>query len=473
MQSIQKGTLYIGVKQVIFLFTGYAIHIGLGRYLGPELYGIYAITIVLLTTTVNNFFISGMPQATSKFISEDVSRTDAVKRTAFEIQFSISFLAFLVYFFFATFIASLLNDPKLVTYIRLSSIMIIPFAMLAVISDGYFNGLRKYSKQSISWAVSYISKPILIFGLVFAGFSVFGAVLGFALAPVIGLIVALYFAGLPKRVKPFSRKKILLFAFPVTLQVVLTQYITNIDLLVLKALVEVPEEIGYYSAASMISKVPVSLLAALNMAIFPAISATTYQNDTIRTKTYVSESLRYLIMLIVPASIMISLTSGELVSLLYSSTYILAGEPLKILILGVFFFGLFAYFLNIIIAAGKPKISMILSAIILFIAFMLNLSLIPMLGMIGAALATTLSCLIGAAISALYTYRLFHTLTYKLTILRVLIASAAVIPLFLIKVSGILLLGQYLIAFLLYLAVLKIIGELRKDDLRNVMFVFK
>jgi O-antigen/teichoic acid export membrane protein len=345
--------------------------------------------------------------------------------------------------------------------------------MLGMLTIGYLNGLREYFKQSVSWIVSYISKLILIFGFVIAGYSVFGAVLGFSLAPFIGFIVALYFAGVPKRLKAFSRKKILIFALPVTIQFVLSQYIINIDLLVLKALVKFPEEIGYYSAASMISKVPVSLLAALNMAIFPAISATTYQNDTIRTKTYVSESLRYLIMLIVPASIMISLTSGELVSLLYSSRYILAGEPLKILILGVFFFGLFAYFLNIIIAAGRPKISMILSAIILFIAFILNLSLIPMLGMIGAALATTLSCLIGAAISALYTYRLFHTLTYKLTILRVLIASAAIIPLFLIKVSGILLLGQYLLAFLLYLAILKVIGELRKDDLRNVMFVFK
>ena len=473
MQSVSKGTFYIGIKQLTFLITGYVVHIGLGRLLGPQLYGLYTVTTILITVVVMNLLISGIPQAVSKYISEDPSRAESVKRSGFEIQFLLGFVLFVIYLALADFTALLLNDQSMAVYIRLSSIMIIPFAMLAVIATGYFNGLRWYSKQSISWIISYILKPVLIFGLVFAGFSVFGAVLGFALAPVIGLIVALYFAGLPKRVKPFSRKKILLFALPVTLQVVLTQYITNIDLLVLKALVEIPEEIGYYSAASMISKVPVSLLAALNMAIFPAISATTYQNDAIRTKTYVSESLRYLIMLLMPASIMISLTSDELVSLLYTSKYILAGEPLKILIIGILFFGLFAYFLNIIIAAGKPKISMILSAITLFIAFTLNISLIPIFGMIGAALATTLSCLIGAAISALYTYRLFHTLTYKLTILRVSIASVAIVPVFMVKLSGILLLGQYLLAFLIYLAILKIIGELRKDDLRNVMFVFK
>jgi O-antigen/teichoic acid export membrane protein len=345
--------------------------------------------------------------------------------------------------------------------------------MLSVIATGYFNGLRQYSKQSVSWIASYITKPILIFTLVLAGYSVYGAVLGFALSPVIGLIIALYFAGLPKRVKPFSRKKILLFAIPVTVYTVLSQYITNIDLLLLKALTSFTDEIGYYSAASMISKVPVSLLAALNMAIFPAISETTYQNDVPRTQRYVSESLRYLLIFLLPSTLMIAISSDALVSLLYGQIYVEAGKPLSILIVGVFFFGLFAYFLNLIIASGKPRVATLMAAITLTFAVTFNFILIPPFGMVGAAFSTTLACLIGALISALYTCRLFGVLTSKQTFLKVLISALAVIPVFIVKLTGLLLLMQYGVAFLLYLAVLKITGELRKEDIVLIRGILK
>jgi O-antigen/teichoic acid export membrane protein len=298
-------------------------------------------------------------------------------------------------------------------------------------------------------------------------------VLGFALSPVIGLIIALYFAGLPKRVKPFSRKKILLFAIPVTVYTVLSQYITNIDLLLLKALTSFTDEIGYYSAASMISKVPVSLLAALNMAIFPAISETTYQNDVPRTQRYVSESLRYLLIFLLPSTLMIAISSDALVSLLYGQIYVEAGKPLSILIVGVFFFGLFAYFLNLIIASGKPRVATLMAAITLTFAVTFNFILIPPFGMVGAAFSTTLACLIGALISALYTCRLFGVLTSKQTFLKVLISALAVIPVFIVKLTGLLLLMQYGVAFLLYLAVLKITGELRKEDIVLIRGILK
>lgn len=473
MQPVSKGTAYIGIKQLIFLITGYAVHIGLGRLLGPDMYGTYTVTTVLLTIVVTNLLVSGIPQAVSKFISENSQRAESVKRSALEIQLLLGFMAFIVYFTFADFTSGSLNDPSLTTYIRLSSLMIVPFAILAVIATGYFNGLRQYSKQSISWIVSHITKPILIFTLVLAGYSVYGAVLGFALSPVIGLFVALYFAGLPKRVKPFSRKKILLFAIPVTVYTVLSQYITNIDLLLLKALTSFTDEIGYYSAASMISKVPVSLLAALNMAIFPAISETTYQNDVPRTQRYVSESLRYLLIFLLPSTLMIAISSDALVSLLYGQRYVEAGKPLSILIVGVFFFGLFAYFLNLIIASGKPRVATVMAATTLTFAVAFNFILIPPFGMVGAAFSTTLACLIGALISALYTYRLFGVLTSKQTFLKVLVSALAVIPVFMVKLTGLLFLMQYGFAFLLYFAVLKIMGELRKEDVALIRGVLK
>ena len=48
-QSVLRGTIYLMAAQAAFVASGYAIHISLGRLLGPSEYGIYAVVISLMT----------------------------------------------------------------------------------------------------------------------------------------------------------------------------------------------------------------------------------------------------------------------------------------------------------------------------------------------------------------------------------------------------------------------------------------
>jgi O-antigen/teichoic acid export membrane protein len=63
-QSVLRGTLYRIAAQAAFVASGYAIHIGLGRLLGPSEYGIYAVVISLMTM-VNLVLVTGMLQVVS------------------------------------------------------------------------------------------------------------------------------------------------------------------------------------------------------------------------------------------------------------------------------------------------------------------------------------------------------------------------------------------------------------------------
>ena len=230
----------------------------------------------------------------------------------------------------------MLKDDSLTTLIRISSFMILPYALFSLYG-GYFNGLRDYHHQSIISIVYSISKIGLIFGFVLLGYSVFGAVLGFAISPALGLLIAIAIAGVPLKAQKYDNySRIVRFALPVIFLSVALNFSTSVDLLALKAIVKNPQEVGYYSAASMISKVPFTLLGALNMALFPAISSVTYLNNVEKTREYILESFRYVVIFLIPATAFISVTSTEFVSLLYSQKYTLAGEPLKILIVGIF-----------------------------------------------------------------------------------------------------------------------------------------
>jgi O-antigen/teichoic acid export membrane protein len=61
-QNVTQGTIYLMFAQAAFVASGYAIHIGLARLLGPSDYGIYAVVISLMTM-VNLIHTTGISQA--------------------------------------------------------------------------------------------------------------------------------------------------------------------------------------------------------------------------------------------------------------------------------------------------------------------------------------------------------------------------------------------------------------------------
>ena len=77
-QNVTHGTIYLMFAQAAFVASGYAIHIGLARLLGPSDYGIYAVVISLMTM-VNLILTTGIPQAVSKYVAhEDGSAEDII-----------------------------------------------------------------------------------------------------------------------------------------------------------------------------------------------------------------------------------------------------------------------------------------------------------------------------------------------------------------------------------------------------------
>jgi stage V sporulation protein B len=466
-QSITKGAIYLGISQLLFLISGYAIHIGLGRLLGPELYGVYAVVISLITV-INLILITGIPQTVSKFVSETPDLARSILKTSGKFQLYLSLLIFAVYFISASFVAEMLRDNSLVDLIRLSSVMIPLYAFFSLYG-GYLNGLRDYRNQSVVSIIYYISKIGFVFGFVLLGYSVFGAVLGFAISPIVGLFVAIVVAGVPvKTIQYTNYRRIIRFAAPIIFLSIALNFSTSIDLLALKAIVRDAQEVGYYSAASMISKVPLTLLGALNMALFPAISSVTYLNDVEKTREYIHESFRYVVIFLVPATVFISFTSTEFVSLLYSQKYTAAGEPLRIIIIGILFFSIFAYLLNIVVASGKATVAMSFSIFQLMFSVTLNLIMIPLYGMIGAALAVTLASLTSMIILLVYVIHKFGSVLPWITLSKVLVSTLFATLIFSIRLGNILILIQYLIAFILYLIILKMTGEIKERDIARL-----
>ncbi|WP_340817894.1 flippase [Methanolobus sp. WCC4] len=408
--KILHGTIYLLIAQAVFVASGYAIHIGLGRLLGPSNYGIYAVVISLMTM-VNLILATGIPQALSKYVAHGDISVKAVRDISLKIQLVFSLGIFLIYYIIAGKIALLLNDEGLTPLIRLSS-FIVPSYALYSISTGYLNGLQEYKKQAIT-AISYsFFKAIFILVMVLIGYALRGAIFGFVLAPMAALLIGIYCTKQRKFVeknsqeinKEISVRQVLDFAIPIIFFSVITNLISNIDLFFVKAYLT-DYDAGIYSASSTISKVPFYLTTGLYGALFPLISKNAASNNIKKNRKYAVKSFKYLFIAMAPTVFVIYMLSEELLTLLYSIEYIGGAQVLSILIIGIGFFSLFSLLTTILNGIGMPRISVAISILLLFINILLNITLIPKYHIIGAAIATSTTSLIGLILSSLCVYR--------------------------------------------------------------------
>ena len=465
-QGLIAGTTYLLIAQIVFILSGYAIHVVLGRLLGPSDYGVYSI-VIYFATVFNLILTTGLPYAVSKFISEDERRSQSVMKSSLNLSVILGIAIFSMIYLGADCFASVLNDHTLAHYIQLVSVMVPMYALHSVIA-GYYNGMRNYKIQAFLLLLYDITKPIMIFLLVLLGFSEWGAVLGFALSPLLPMLIGFYFIGLQTFwAEAFPYKKLLKFAVPIIVFAMAVNLIMSLDLFFVKRILVNNEQVGFYSAASMIAKVPYSLLGALTAALFPAISAS--MDDREKTREYISESIRYTLLLLVPLTFIVAATSGGLVTLIYSSVYNPAGEPLSILIVGVSFFALFSVLTTVISGSGKPGTSMLLSLMILLVDLVSNQILVPLWGMQGAALSTGISSAIGVLMAAFFVYRQHGVLVSTSSTAKILLASSLLfVAVSYINPGGLLLILVYILVGVLYLVLLYLLKEIKPRDMARV-----
>jgi len=467
---LAKGTIYMMSAQLVFLIGGYVIHFGLGRYLGPELYGTFGIMLSLLTIC-RVLVESGTVGAVSKYSAERKELAVEIKNQAIKIQIIFALIISLFLFISAHLIANLLKDSTLTAYIRFI-VFFIPISSLYAVYFGLLNGIRAFGKQATISIIYEATKVLMVFTLVFLGFKVWGAMGGYLIATAVSLIMAHHYwmskdGGNTGVTGNLKMSKIIKFAAPVILFSLAFNLVISLDLFFVKAIFGEKAQAGFYTSAAALSKVPYFVFIALSGTLFPSIAkSTSGKGNEELTRRYINQSLRYTLILLIPCAFIISATSRDLVSLVYTDRYLAAAFPLSILIFGLTFLCLFIILTTVITASGNPRVSLVMVLVLLVVNILLNRTLVSIYGLIGAAAATTITGFLGVLISGIYVYNRFHSLMSLLSLFRILIASSIIyIVARVFPISGISLIGFYVGLLLTYFVLLFVFREIRKEDI--------
>lgn len=468
-QGIEKSVLIMVIAQAGFVISGYILHAGLGRLWGPEKYGFFVIVLSILIW-VELVTTSGIPTTIGKFIAEEEDKVKGLLSQGMKIQMILSITIVAIVFFSAPLISSLLGDEKLTFYLRLASIDV-PFMSILALHWKTLGGLRAFTRKAITIIVYCTFKVLIIFTLVFLGLSLTGAFIGNCLASIVAFCVTLRFLSSLKK-KPILRsetQRIIKFAIPLTIYYFSYNFLIILDLFLVKSIFKDQVSTGYYASAQSVAKIPYFIFFAFTLTLLPLLANSISKGERELSSSYINKSLRFLLILLVPLVLIINETSEELITIIYSKQYLQAAPTLSILVFGFGFLSFFLTLNTILIANNESKKVLLVTLMLIPFDVFLNFKLISIYGIEGAAIATTVTIMIGCIITSILVYKKFSTFLEMKSCLRIF--TSAIFVFFISKtipLSGVFVIIKLLILFSLYFLILYIIREIKEDEVDRI-----
>jgi O-antigen/teichoic acid export membrane protein len=436
-RHMMSGTIRIFLAESLILPTGFITAVFLARSLGPVGYGIFAL-VSRLILWVEWTSVSGFSGTTIKFVGE-ASDWRPISSSTIRLHIIMGVGTATILWLLASPLSSLFDEPDLSGYIRLFAVEI-PVLSLASACSYILVGTGRYKEVARIRALRLIARLILIILFVEMGLSVKGAIIGSIGASVIELIISWFYARPTLFHKDmFPIRRLLSFGAPLFIAE-LCQRIFRLDLFALKALGATAAQAGFYGAA-------------MNLTIPPVMF---------------SKSLSYPLL-----STLSSLLSNEEV-LIFGERYIPTSPILAFLIFAAIGMLSINVSQTILTSLGKPGWTSIVTVPMIPVALIGHLTLIPLIGGIGAAIVTTFVACLGA-IAALYIiHRIWGISPPLKTVVKGVLCSIlayAISSMWL--TSGLALIFKLLGIVLVVLFVFFILGEFSSREKDFILSIFK
>ena len=202
--------------------------------------------------------------------------------------------------------------------------------------------------------------------------------------------------------------------------------------------------------------------------ILPSVLPKYYDNGEIeKVKTFLKYSLKYFLLIAIPSAFGLSILSKPILMILTTPEIASNGYLITPFVaLSALLCGIYGIISNIIILKKKTKIMGNVWIFAAILNIVLNIVLIPYIGIIGAAAATLVSYFIAFIITTIYSFKYFKfdfdlVFIMKSTVASVLMSAC----IFLINPSGILnVLITIVIGAIIYIGLLFVLKGIKKEE---------
>ena len=337
----------------------------------------------------------GLSMGFVRFLSSE-TETKIIKEAVYSILFFVTvsgLLASLLLYIFAEPLATFgFKDPEATYFIQAGSFLIL-LNVIESVSLIYFRVFRQIKRFSYLTLFETFAKLFFILVLLKMGYGLLGVIAATLLVQ--GLIFLISLLTIISQIGFFIprftyMKDYLQFSLPLT-PTALIRWVTESSDRYLVTYFLGLGSVGVYSAACSIGNLIQLLVSPLQLILLPEISKLFDENKIDKVRTYMSHSLRYFLLITIPAVFGISALAKPLLGVFTTQDFLSGWFVIPIIAFSGLLAGIFQIFVNIMFLVKETKSITYINIVAAASNVLLNLLLIPSIGIGGAALSTLIS----------------------------------------------------------------------------------
>lgn len=467
-QKFAKDVVVIGIANLLVALGALILIPLLTKTVGAHDYGIW-IQATITVTIVVSFAGLGLHAAMVRFLAAEKSKKEIQEGfySVISLVFFVSLIMSSLLIVFSDSIAESFFDGA-TQMVRITGFIILVWSLDLVCLSLFwaFGQMKKYSIFMIAWVCGEIG---LIAYLVLNGYGIFHVLLGvLSIRAALFLILLFLIISQVGITRPhFSRiREYLNFGLPTVPGNMAAWVVAVSDRYVIGYFLGVAP-VGVYSAGYGLGSIPFMTATVLSFVLMPTLSKLYDERRMDEVRTHLAYSLKYFLALAIPFVFGAVLLSKQVLSIFSTAEIAAQGWLIVPLVaLSTLFFGVFAVIQHILILVKKTKILGATWVIAALVNLLLNIIIIPRIGIFGAAITTLIAYLLALGIVTYYSLREFKFHIDWRFIVKSLIASATMsLAIWLIAPVGTLAVVLTIVAgVIIYGAILLLLRGFKKEE---------
>jgi O-antigen/teichoic acid export membrane protein len=398
VKTLFKGASIFFVGLLISKVFTYIYRLIIARGMGPETYGIFSLCFAIISV-VSALAIFGLPNAIERYVPYHINDKPKVKGIilfALQVGCISSIIAVVLLYLLSGTLAQLFKNEAILEPLKVFTFSIFPLFVITIYNS-ISKAFKKIEYQVYAYNIIYsiVNVSAAAIAIIFS-FGIMGLAYGF-LAATIAAAIALFiliertkFTLFDKIIPTFIRKEIASFSWPLVLVGMFGLIIGYTDTILLGYFMN-ETFVGLYNSAiptaNLLLVVPLSVISMLVPTTAELLSREKL-NDVKHSYLITTE---WIFLVNFPLFLIFLLFPQQILEVLFGSAYSTAGLSLTVLSLGFFIYSIAQPALKMMELTNKTKFLAVITASAAVLNVALNIILIPIFGINGAAIASAVS----------------------------------------------------------------------------------
>lgn len=432
--TVAKGASTIFIGLIIGNVLGMINQVILARFLGPADYGILSIAISV-TVIVGTFASFGLVGALPAYIPSkyEKNQNDIVRSIIiFSIKFvflSSTIVGVILYIFSEYISNQIFHDNGLITVLKTFAICL-PLLVLPNVLQSILRAFGGAEYKVYLFDVTIPLTKILIFAIfIIIGNKLFGATVayigGFTIAIFASIVIIQnkYFPFISLTSKNVSiGKKLLSFSWPLALTGISFLFISKTDIILLGYYLS-SMDVGIYTAILGIAGMLTFIGISFGWVFLPITSKLCAAGKESELESLFKTSSKWMFIVVLPIVLFILLFSQEIIMFMFGIEYVKGALALTIIIVGISMNTLTGLTGIMLVGKGYTKLNFLAEIVGGITNVALNILLIPIYGITGAAIGTSVSYFTRNCSSLAFVYKTSNIHPFEKNHIKILISG--------------------------------------------------